>query len=86
MSKSNEQQAFPHQQQCQNNEMLQGLPVNTSPYVNYKDMEEYKQKGYGTEGHQQVQQKKSASGSTDAPTLVEPHATNSCKAGRPSRN
>ncbi|MBA0698284.1 hypothetical protein Goari_021781, partial [Gossypium aridum] len=46
MSKSNEQQAFPHQQQCQNNEMLQGLPVNTSPYVNYKDMEDYKQKGY----------------------------------------
>lgn len=86
MSESNEHQAFPHGQQYQNNETLQGLPVNTSPYVNYKNTEDYKQKGYGTEGHQQVQQKKSASGSTDAPTLAEPHVSNSCKAGRPSNN
>ncbi|OMP01831.1 Late embryogenesis abundant protein, LEA-18 [Corchorus olitorius] len=40
-----------------------------SPYVKYKDLEDYKRQGYGTEGHQQPKPGHGAAGSTDAPTL-----------------
>ncbi|KAF5736205.1 late embryogenesis abundant protein group 8 protein [Tripterygium wilfordii] len=45
---------------------LEGLPVVDSPYVKYKDVDDYKRKGYGTEGHQEP--KPRGGGSTDAPT------------------
>lgn len=45
------------------------LPFDTSPYTQYKDLEDYKQKGYGTHGHQQVKPGRGAASSTDAPTL-----------------
>lgn len=35
----------------------------------YQDLEDYKHKAYGTEGHLDVKENQSASGSTDAPTL-----------------
>ncbi|XWS40390.1 hypothetical protein CRYUN_Cryun18bG0137100 [Craigia yunnanensis] len=49
--------------------MLEGLPLESSPYLKYKDLEDYKRKAYGTEGHLDVKENQSASGSTDAPTL-----------------
>ncbi|KAL3526857.1 hypothetical protein ACH5RR_011513 [Cinchona calisaya] len=47
---------------------LEGLPVNTSPYTQYKDLEDYKQQGYGTQGHLQPQPGRGAASSVDAPT------------------
>lgn len=47
---------------------LEGIPVEDSPYVKYKDLEDYKRQGYGTEGHLQPKPGRGA-GSTDAPTL-----------------
>lgn len=49
---------------------LEGLPVNTSPYTQYKDLEDYKMKGYGTQGHQEPVIGHGAGGSTDAPTVA----------------
>ncbi|OVA13357.1 Late embryogenesis abundant protein [Macleaya cordata] len=47
--------------------LLEGLPIETSPYVKYSDVEDYKRQGYGTEGH--VQPKLGlGGGATDAPT------------------
>ncbi|XP_021714413.1 uncharacterized protein LOC110682390 [Chenopodium quinoa] len=46
---------------------LEGLPTETSPYVQYTDLEDYKQQGYGTEGHKDVTPGRGAGG-TDAPT------------------
>ncbi|XP_023535424.1 uncharacterized protein LOC111796868 [Cucurbita pepo subsp. pepo] len=43
------------------------LPLESSPYVKYKDLEEYKRKGYGAEGH--LEPKPNQGGGTDAPTL-----------------
>ncbi|PIN03493.1 hypothetical protein CDL12_23982 [Handroanthus impetiginosus] len=49
---------------------LEGLPVDTSPYTQHKDVEDYKKQGYGTEGHLQPQPGRGAAASTDAPTLT----------------
>ncbi|XP_027346447.1 uncharacterized protein LOC113858151 [Abrus precatorius] len=49
-------------------ESLEGLPMKDSPYLQYKDLEEYKSKGYGTQGHQEPNQGRGA-GATEAPTL-----------------
>ncbi|KAK7250943.1 hypothetical protein RIF29_33737 [Crotalaria pallida] len=46
----------------------EGLPMEDSPYVKYKDLEDYKQKGYGTQGHQEPIQGRGG-GSSEAPTL-----------------
>ncbi|KAJ4826648.1 hypothetical protein Tsubulata_001525, partial [Turnera subulata] len=46
---------------------LEGLPMKDSPYLQYKDVEEYNRKGYGAEGHLQPQTGRGA-GATDAPT------------------
>ncbi|KAH1082401.1 hypothetical protein J1N35_022162 [Gossypium stocksii] len=48
---------------------LEGLPIEDSPYVKYGDLEDYKRRGYGTEGHQQPKPGRGAASSTDAPTL-----------------
>lgn len=47
-----------------------GLPeqVKDSPYTKYKDLEDYKEAGYGVHGHQQPQHGRGAAASTDAPT------------------
>ena len=47
---------------------LEGLPMESSPYTNYTDLEDYKSKAYGTEGHLQPKTGRGA-GATDAPTL-----------------
>ncbi|KAJ9177341.1 hypothetical protein P3X46_012572 [Hevea brasiliensis] len=49
-------------------ESLEGLPVEDSPYLQYENLEDYKQKGYGTQGHLQPKPGHGA-GATDAPTL-----------------
>lgn len=46
----------------------EGLPMETSPYTQYKDLEDYKKQGYGTQGHLQPQPGRGAASSTDAPT------------------
>ncbi|KAL5556842.1 hypothetical protein UlMin_039078 [Ulmus minor] len=48
---------------------LEGLPMEDSPYLQYKDLEEYKDKAYGTQGHQEPKPGRGAGGSTDAPTI-----------------
>ncbi|XWS41809.1 hypothetical protein CRYUN_Cryun17cG0114800 [Craigia yunnanensis] len=50
-------------------ESLEGLPMEDSPYLKYKDMEDYKRQGYGTEGHQQPKPGRGAASSTDDPTV-----------------
>ncbi|KAK4796516.1 hypothetical protein SAY86_028842 [Trapa natans] len=45
-----------------------GLPTESSPYITYADMEDYKRQGYGTEGHLQPKPTPAGSG-TDAPTV-----------------
>ncbi|XVF17564.1 hypothetical protein REPUB_Repub10bG0134200 [Reevesia pubescens] len=50
-------------------ESLEGLPLEDSPYVKYKDLEDYKRQGYGAEGHQKPKPGRGAASSTDAPTL-----------------
>ncbi|KAF9682417.1 hypothetical protein SADUNF_Sadunf05G0106800 [Salix dunnii] len=47
---------------------LDGLPVEVSPYVNYEDLEDYKRKAYGTDGHLEPKTGRGA-GATDAPTI-----------------
>ncbi|XP_059456153.1 uncharacterized protein LOC132186276 [Corylus avellana] len=49
-------------------ESVEGLPMEDSPYLQHKDLEDYKRQGYGTEGHLQPKPGRGA-GSTDAPTL-----------------
>ncbi|KAL8266214.1 hypothetical protein R6Q59_003558 [Mikania micrantha] len=48
----------------------EGLPAQLikSPYTQYKDLEDYKMKGYGTHGHQQPKLGRGAAASTDTPT------------------
>ncbi|KAG4943554.1 hypothetical protein JHK82_047716 [Glycine max] len=46
----------------------EGLPMEDSPYVKYKDLEDYKRQGYGTQGHQEPKTGRGA-GATEAPTL-----------------
>ncbi|XP_073148225.1 uncharacterized protein [Henckelia pumila] len=55
---------------------VEGLPIETSPYTQYKDLEDYKQQGYGTQGHLQPQPGRGAAASTDAPTVSGGVATN----------
>ncbi|KAG0481638.1 hypothetical protein HPP92_012496 [Vanilla planifolia] len=45
------------------------LPLESSPYVKSSDVEEYKEKGYGTHGHQQPVDNSRTGGATDGPTL-----------------
>ncbi|XP_051115358.1 uncharacterized protein LOC127240622 [Andrographis paniculata] len=46
----------------------EGLPIETSPYTQSKDVEDYKERGYGTRGHLTPKSGPPAAGSTDAPT------------------
>lgn len=50
---------------------VEGLPTETSPYTQYKDLEDYKKQGYGTEGHVEPTPGRGAAASTDAPTAVD---------------
>ncbi|XP_023003117.1 uncharacterized protein LOC111496824 [Cucurbita maxima] len=52
-------------------ERLEGIPLETSPYVNYKDLEDYKNQAYGAQGHLEPKPSRGGGGggSTDAPTL-----------------
>ncbi|XP_077233432.1 uncharacterized protein LOC143875715 [Tasmannia lanceolata] len=47
------------------------LPVDSSPYVKYSDLEDYKLQGYGTTGHVDpvVKLPERGGGGTDGPTL-----------------
>ncbi|KAL6013177.1 hypothetical protein ACLOJK_003669 [Asimina triloba] len=64
------QEASPKGGQGQQPEQVegQGLPLQSSPYVKYSDLEDYKRQAYGTEGHQAVEEGRGP-GTTDAPTL-----------------
>ncbi|KAH7672867.1 Late embryogenesis abundant protein LEA-18 protein [Dioscorea alata] len=45
------------------------LPTETSPYVQFDTIEEYKAQGYGVQGHQTPVDRPHHGGGTDAPTL-----------------
>lgn len=64
MEKSNDQQI---KQEESTENKLEELPVETSPYVQYKDLEDYKRQGYGTQGHLDPKPGRGP-GATDAPT------------------
>lgn len=49
---------------------LEGVPLDSSPYTQFKDLEEYKAQGYGAQGHRQPQPGRGAASSTDAPTIA----------------
>ncbi|KAF3970781.1 hypothetical protein ACB098_01G080600 [Castanea mollissima] len=68
MSKNNEQMVQKTEPEEQKNAALEGLPLESSPYVKYSNLEDYKLNAYGTEGH--LEPKPNQRGSaTDAPTL-----------------
>ena len=45
------------------------LPTETSPYVRYEDLEDYKMRGYGAQGHLPVSAVPHGGSGTDAPTV-----------------
>lgn len=53
------------------------IPLESSPYLNYKDLEDYKNQAYGAQGHIQPKPGRGAGGggATDAPTLSGDAAT-----------
>lgn len=55
-------------QQQSEGQKTEGLPLQDSPYTQYKDLEDYKMQGYGAHGHQQPEPGRGAAASTDAPT------------------
>ncbi|XP_020276801.1 uncharacterized protein LOC109851108 [Asparagus officinalis] len=57
------------QQQQEKREEKAELPLESSPYVKYSDIEDYKQNAYGTRGHLPVAETQRGAGATDAPTL-----------------
>ncbi|KAK9269944.1 hypothetical protein L1049_025517 [Liquidambar formosana] len=67
MSRSGEQMARKAESEEQE-ATVEGLPLESSPYVKYTDLEDYKRKAYGTEGHLDPKPGRGAGG-TDAPTL-----------------
>ncbi|KGN48583.1 uncharacterized protein LOC105435909 [Cucumis sativus] len=51
-------------------ERSEEIPLESSPYVNYEDLEDYKNQAYGTQGHLQPKPGRGGGGGpTDAPTL-----------------
>lgn len=45
------------------------IPTENSPYTRYSDLEDYKRRAYGAEGHLQPKPGRGAAASTDAPTV-----------------
>lgn len=45
------------------------LPTETSPYVQYDNLEDYKMRGYGAQGHLPVSDVPHGGSGTDAPTV-----------------
>lgn len=68
MANPSQQTPPPSSEQEDKNSTLADLPLESSPYVKYSDLEDYKRQGYGTEGHLQVNPNQTGGG-TDAPTL-----------------
>ncbi|XP_072976384.1 uncharacterized protein [Typha angustifolia] len=64
-----QQQQQPQREREQEQEQGVKLPTESSPYVKYKDLEDYKMQGYGTQGHEQPVDRPHHGGGTDAPTL-----------------
>eukprot|EP01018_Ginkgo_biloba_P040173 Gb_09268 [translate_table: standard] len=46
------------------------LPWETSPYVNYSDLDDYKRRGYGADGHVDLTPPRGGAVGTDGPTLA----------------
>ncbi|RWR97684.1 LEA_6 domain-containing protein [Cinnamomum micranthum f. kanehirae] len=61
-------------------EGLESLPLESSPYVNYSDLEDYKSKGYGTRGHLKPAENGKGGGATGAPHPSSTTLTNSNQA------
>nr|DAD21159.1 TPA_asm: hypothetical protein HUJ06_022622 [Nelumbo nucifera] len=59
---------YEDQKMTNQKETVERLPLESSPYVRYSDLEDYKRQAYGTQGHLDPKQGLGG-GSTDAPTL-----------------
>ncbi|RWR94359.1 LEA_6 domain-containing protein [Cinnamomum micranthum f. kanehirae] len=71
MSKSGQQKEDMMQNamtQGKGKEGLESLPLESSPYVNYSDLEVYKSKGYGAQDHLEPVETRKEGGATNAPT------------------
>ncbi|XP_029117096.1 uncharacterized protein [Elaeis guineensis] len=68
MAMASEQQVMPKGTE-EGAKGIEGLPPESSPYVKYSDLEDYKQQGYGTHGHLPTIDTSRHGGATDAPTL-----------------
>ncbi|KAL3726134.1 hypothetical protein ACJRO7_031078 [Eucalyptus globulus] len=60
---------------------LEGLPIKDSPYMQYKDLEDYKLQGYGAQGHLEPKPGRGA-GTTDAPTMLGSAVSSEAELGR----
>lgn len=69
MEANKERKEREKQPQQQKGEERVELPTESSPYVKYEGLEDYKMKGYGTQGHQQPVDLPGRGGGTEAPTL-----------------
>ncbi|XP_030523308.2 uncharacterized protein LOC115735964 [Rhodamnia argentea] len=66
-SGGSEQMTRSPQKGGENKASLEGLPLESSPYVKFTDLEDYKNRAYGTQGHLEPKPGHGG-GSTDAPT------------------
>ncbi|RWR94357.1 LEA_6 domain-containing protein [Cinnamomum micranthum f. kanehirae] len=83
MSKSGQQKEDMMQNamtQGKGKEGLESLPLESSPYVNYSDLEDYKSKGYGAQDHLEPVETGKEGGATNAPTPSGSTLTNSHQA------
>ncbi|XAR57735.1 hypothetical protein NMG60_11025987 [Bertholletia excelsa] len=66
MEKSGQQATKPPEREEREGKVVR-VPLEKSPYTQYKDLEDYKLQGYGAQGHQEPKPGRGA-GATDAPT------------------
>ncbi|KAK1275423.1 hypothetical protein QJS04_geneDACA001640 [Acorus gramineus] len=73
MSKSGSEQTMRKPCEGEKNEMKKNseeeLPMQSSPYLKYSNLEDYKRQAYGSEGHKEPVEVKGGGSGTDAPTL-----------------
>lgn len=68
VSRDIENQNFSSKAKEAESKTVEELPLESSPYVKYSDLEDYKRQAYGTDGHLTVNPNQLGI-STDAPTL-----------------
>ena len=67
--KTKEEEEEEEEEEERGSSKLQGLPMESSPYLKYTNLEDYKQQGYGTQGHVAPKPNQGGGGTT-GPTLA----------------